>query len=205
MEKVDFKKEYKNLYQPSRTDFSLIKVPRFRYLMIDGKGNPNFSETYKRAIEALYSVSYVLKRTSKRDLDRDYVIPPLEGLWWADNLKAAMNGNKDLWSWTMMILLPDWISLRMVNKAIQFVSKKYANPEFIKLRVEKLKEGKAVQIMHVGPYEDEGPTLKKLHGDYMPAHGLTFNGKHHEIYLGDPRKTPPNKLRTVLRQPVRVA
>lgn len=171
--------------------------------MIDGVGNPNTSEIYQKDLEALYSVSYTLKFFSKNDLGKDYVVPPLEGLWWADNMKAFMSGDKDQWKWTVMILLPDWISSKMVETAIKTVTKKKSNSELPKLRIGTLDEGQSIQIMHVGSYDDEGPILEKLHKEYMPMHNLTFNGKHHEIYLGDPRKTEASKLKTILRQPVK--
>lgn len=203
MGKIDFKKKFHEFYQPTRSAFSLVNVPPLRYLMIDGVGNPNTSEIYQKDLEALYSVSYTLKFFSKNDLGKDYVVPPLEGLWWADNMKAFMSGDKDQWKWTVMILLPDWISSKMVETAIKTVTKKKSNSELPKLRIGTLDEGQSIQIMHVGSYDDEGPILEKLHKEYMPMHNLTFNGKHHEIYLGDPRKTEASKLKTILRQPVK--
>lgn len=203
MEKVDFKKEFDYLYKPSAKEFSLVTVPKLQYLMVDGKGNPNTSPEYQVTLEALYSVSYTLKFASKKEIGRDYVVPPLEGLWWADNMSAFAKGHKDSWKWTMMIMVPDWINKAMVKAAINTVGEKKSNSKLKELRFESLKEGKCVQIMHIGSYDDEAPVLNKLHHEYLPQHGLEFNGKHHEIYLGDPRKTVPSKLRTVLRQPVK--
>lgn len=203
MQKIDFKKEFDYLYKPSAKEFSVVTVPKLQYLMFDGKGNPNTSAEYRVALEALYSVSYTLKFTSKNEIGRDYVVPPLEGLWWADNMSAFTDGRKDAWKWTMMIMVPEWIGKAMVRDAINSVQKKRSNPKLEELRFESLKEGKCVQIMHFGSYDDEAPVLNRLHHVYLPQHGLEFNGKHHEIYLGDPRKTLPSKLRTVLRQPVK--
>ena len=203
MEKIDFKKEFDYLYKPSAKEFSVVTVPKFQYLMFDGKGNPNTSPEYQIALEALYSVSYTLKFASKKEVGKDYVVPPLEGLWWADDMSAFQEGRKDTWKWTMMIMVPDWINKVMVKDAIDAVEEKKSNPKLRELRFESLKEGKCVQIMHIGSYDNEAPVLDELHNEYMPHHGLTFSGKHHEIYLGDPRKTVPSKLRTILRQPVK--
>ncbi len=203
MEKKDFRKELKHLYDPSAKDFSIVDVPPVRYLMIDGSGNPNVSKGYREAIEALYAVSYALKFASKKELGKDYVVPPLEGLWWADDMSLFANGTKDKWRWTMMIMQPEWITPTMIAKAIETVRVKKPIPGLSLLREEVLKEGRSVQIMQIGSYDDEAPVLARLHNEYLPQNGLVFNGKHHEIYIGDPRKTAPGKLKTVLRQPVK--
>ena len=203
MEKIDFRKELKHLYMPSAKEFSIVEVPLMRYLMVDGKGNPNSSPEYQAALGTLYPVSYTLKFTSKKEIGRDYVVPPLEGLWWADDMSAFEEGRKDNWKWTMMIMVPDWINKAMIKDAIDTVRKKKGNLKLKELRLESLREGRCVQIMHIGSYDDEAPVLARLHHEYLPQHGLEFNGKHHEIYIGDPRKTTPNKLKTVLRQPVK--
>ena len=203
MEKLDLKKQYKTLYAPSSRDFSLVDVPELSYLMVDGHGDPNTAPEYVQAIEALYSVAYPLKFMSKKILGRDYGVAPLEGLWWSKDMTAFMDGRKDDWDWTMMILQPDWITADMVANMRAEAQGKKDNPALAGLRLERLTEGPSLQILHIGPYAAEGPTLLRLHQDYMPEHGFTYNGKHHEIYLGDPRKTAPDKLRTILRQPVR--
>jgi hypothetical protein len=203
MEKKDFRKELKQLYTPSARDFAIVDVPPMRYLMIDGSGNPNVSKKYKEAIEALYAVSYALKFTSKKELGKDHVVPPLEGLWWADDMSHFANGTKDKWRWTMMIMQPDWITPAMIAKAIETTGVKKPSPGLALLREEVLKEGRSAQIMHIGSYDDEGPVLARLHNEYLTQNGLVCNGKHHEIYLGNPRKTAPSKLKTVLRQPVK--
>lgn len=205
MEKVDFKKDFDYLFKPSSKEFSIVKVPPLKYLMVDGEGDPNTSPEYVKAIEALYSVSYTLKFMSKNELGRDYVVPPLESLWWADDMSAFVKGKKSVWKWTAMIMVPDWITKPMVKAAMKAVSQKKENPKLAELRQETLKEGKSVQILHIGPYDKEGPMLVKLHTEFMPAKGLIFNGKHHEIYMSDPRKVAPAKLRTVVRQPVKRA
>ncbi len=205
MEKIDFKKTLKHLYAPPKGKFTEVDVPEMNYLMIDGMGDPGKAQDYFDAVQTLYSVAYPLKFKSKQQLGRDYAVPPLEGLWWADDMAAFVSGDRDHWHWTMMIMTPDWIDAAMVDAVKDEVAKKKAPPAISKLRLEPLAEGRSVQIMHIGPYSEEAPVLSRLHSDYMPEHGLIFNGKHHEIYLGDPRKTAPEKLKTVLRQPVRAA
>lgn len=203
MEKVDFKKDLDYLYKPSSKEFSVITVPPLKYLMVDGEGDPNTSTEYVEAIEALYSVSYTLKFMSKKELEQDYVVPPLEGLWWADDMSAFAKGHKESWKWTAMIMVPDWITKSMVKQAVKTVSEKKENSKLGELRHETLKEGKSVQILHIGPYDKEGPMLSRMHHEFMPENSLIFNGKHHEIYMSDPRKVAPEKLRTVVRQPVK--
>jgi hypothetical protein len=170
--------------------------------MVDGHGNPNTDQDYKDAVEALYAVAYKVKFASKRELDRDYVVPPLEGLWWAQDMGSFVARTKSEWDWTMMIMQPDWITLQMVETAKQQAAKSKDLPALTGLRLESYNEGLAVQIMHVGPYDDEAPTIARLHGEFLPANGLVEAGKHHEIYLSDPRRTAPEKLKTVIRQPV---
>jgi hypothetical protein len=200
--KVDFKKEMKALYSPPAGRFEIIEVPPLAYFMVDGKGDPNKAAAYKEAVEALYTASYTLKFMAKKELSRDYTVPPLGGLWWADDMATFISREKDKWSWTMTIMVPDFIDQAMAERAVSAAAKKKALPALSKLRCETLEEGKVVQTMHIGSYDDEGPVLKKLHEEFLPANGLKERGKHHEIYLGDPRKTAPEKLKTILRQPV---
>jgi DNA-binding PadR family transcriptional regulator len=204
MEKIDFKKELKTLYNPPK-EFVQVVVPPMRYLMIDGHGDPNMTASYKEAVEALFSVAYTLKFASKKQLGKDYGVMPLEGLWTSQNMDDFITRNKDNWDWTMMIMQPEWITPDMVRDAIAAVRAKKNPPALEHLRFETYDEGTCVQIMHVGSYDDETPTLQKLHHGYMPENGLVFNGSHHEIYIGDPRKADPSKLKTILRQPVRLA
>lgn len=200
MEKVDFRKTLPS-YKADRI-FRLIDVPPLAYVMIDGSGDPNTSPIYSRAIEWLYATSYALKFSAKASLGRDYVVPPLEGLWWSDNPADFVARRKDKWHWTLMICAPDFITNGMFDTACAKASTKLVNKPAT-LRLERLSEGECLQILHVGSYDDEGPVLAKLHDEEMPARGLTFNGHHHEIYLSDPRRTEPSKLKTILRQPVR--
>ncbi|WP_144122554.1 GyrI-like domain-containing protein [Catellatospora sichuanensis] len=205
MDKYDIKKARRELYAPPAKDFAVVDVPELRYLAVDGHGDPNTSTAYTAAVEALFGVAYHLKFASKKTLDRDFVVGPLEGLWRADDPTAFVTRDKDAWAWTMMISQPDWITEDMVRAAVADVAKKKDNPALATLRLLALVEGKCVQILHVGSYDDEAPTLDRLHNRYLPDNGLTFNGDHHEVYLSDPRRTEPAKLKTILRQPVKAA
>ena len=205
MTKVDFKKTLKHLYAPGKKDFELVDVPEMQFLMVDGHGDPNSAPEYQEAVEALYAVAYKIKFISKKTLGEDYTVPPLEGLWWAEDMSTFVSRAKSEWDWTMMIMTPDWISTEIFNQAVDEVGKA-KNPTALGLvRLEKYAEGLSAQIMHMGSYDDEGPTIARLHNEFLPANQLVENGKHHEIYLGDPRRTAPEKLKTVLRQPVRKA
>ncbi|MER5389166.1 GyrI-like domain-containing protein [Saccharopolyspora sp. NPDC002686] len=203
MDKYDVKKTHKRLYAPSAKDFTIVDVPEFRYLAVDGHGDPNTSPAYANAVAALYGVAYALKFASKKILDRDFVVAPLEGLWRADDPNAFVARRKDTWDWTMLINQPDWITDDMIRTSAAAVAKKKDNPALEGVHLLTLTEGTCVQILHRGSYDDETPTLDRLHNHYFPDHGLTFNGDHHEIYLSDPRRTPPEKLKTILRQPVK--
>lgn len=205
MSKVDFKKEHKELYAPPK-EFVIVEVPEMQFLMVDGHGDPNLAREYQEAVEALYAVAYKIKFTSKKQLGRDYVVPPLEGLWWAEDMAAFTTArDKSQWDWTMMIMTPEWINPDMYAEAAEAV-RKGKNPTALdKVRLESYREGLCVQLMHIGSYDDEGPKLIKLHNEFLPENGYVENGKHHEIYLGDPRKVAPEKLKTVLRQPIRKA
>jgi hypothetical protein len=204
MTKTDFKKELKHLYQPSAKEFVVVDVPPMQFLMADGHGDPNTAQAYQDAVEALYAVAYKLKFTSKKALGKDYVVPPLEGLWWAADMETfTTQRDKSAWDWTMMIMQPEWVTQEMFVEVAQQVGKKKDLPALPKLRLEMFHEGLAVQIMHIGSYDDEGPTIARMHHEFMPQNGYEPAGKHHEIYLGDPRKVAPEKLKTVLRQPVR--
>lgn len=204
MSKTDFKKEMKHLFAPSAKAFEIVDVPQLKYLMIDGKGDPNDRE-YSEAVEALYAVAYKIKFMSKKELGRDYVVPPLQGLWWAEDMSVFASGDKDAWEWTSMIMQPDWIDAGMFDNSRVQVEKAKNPPALSKMRMEKYHEGLSVQIMHIGPYADEGPVVARLHNEFLPQNGYAEAGKHHEIYLSDPRKVSPEKLKTVLRQPVKKA
>lgn len=204
MSKIDFKQEFSHLYQSSKGDFQIIDVPQMQFLMVDGHGDPNTAQEYQDALEALYGMAYKIKFASKRDLEKDYVVPPLEGLWWADDMGTFTTGrDKSAWDWTMMIMQPDWISQEMFEQALTILNKQKDLPSLSKLHIESYHEGLSVQIMHIGSYDAEGPTLHTMHSKFIPSNNLEMRGKHHEIYLSDPRKVAPEKLKTILRQPVR--
>ncbi len=200
--KTDFKKTLPG-YAAKRNEFSVVDLPVMQYLMVDGLGDPGSSPQFQAAIEALYPMAFTLKFMSKQDLGKDYVVPPLEGLWWADDMAAFTTArDKSQWEWTVMIMTPDWITSEMVEMArAKVVAKK--NPASLPLlRLDTLDEGTCIQTLHVGPFEDEGPLLREMHDDFIPANGFRMVGHHHEIYLSDFRKVVPDKLRTILRQPV---
>jgi len=204
MSKTDFKKELKHLYRPSAKEFVVVDVPPMSFLMIDGHGDPNTAQAYADAVETLYAVAYALKFMSKREKGMDYVVPPMEGLWWVDNMAEFSTQDKSAWDWTMMIMQPEWVTQEMFEEALRQVEKKKNPPALSKLRLEAYDEGLSTQIMHIGPYEAEAPTIASMHA-FIDRNGYQPAGKHHEIYLGDPRKVAPEKLKTVLRQPIRKA
>ena len=200
--KVDFKKSLDSL-RAERGEFRVIDVTPQHYLMIDGHGDPNTAPAYAEAVQTLYPVAYTIKFTSKRELDRDYVVPPLEALWCAADLDAFTTArDKSQWDWTVMIMLPDWIHVEMYADAVTTAAAKAPPAGLQKLRRERIDEGRCAQTLHVGPYDDEAPVLAELHDRFIPGAGLRMTGKHHEIYLTDPRWVDPAKLRTILRQPV---
>jgi hypothetical protein len=174
-----------------------------RYLMIDGHGDPNTSSAYTQALQALYPVAYKLKFASKRDLGRDYVVPPLEGLWWAEDMDAfTVARDKSQWDWTMMLLVPEWIDEAMFRAAVDVVRAAGSADRVADVRIEILDEGLCVQTLHRGSFDEEAAVLDEMHHQFIPNQGLSMSGKHHEIYFSDVRKVAPDKLRTLLRQPV---
>jgi len=199
--KVDFKKTLKQLYNPPKGGFHLVEVPQMNFLMLDGKGDPNSSLEYQQAIEALYSMSYGIKFALKPQ-GFDHIVPPLEGLWWMENMNEFNLANKDRWEWTMMIMQPEWVTIEWVEKVRQEAKKKKSNASLSNIRFELYSEGLVVQTLYTGAYEKEAPTIAEMH-QFIKTNGYQTNGKHHEIYLGDPRKASPERLQTILRQPIR--
>ncbi|MEV8369834.1 GyrI-like domain-containing protein [Microbacterium sp. NPDC064584] len=195
--KVDLKKDIVG-YRARTGVFDTVDVPPLRFLMIDGRGDPN-GPVFGEALTALYSIAYPLKFLSKKELDRDYVVMPLEALWWAEDMQSFTAArDKSAWEWTAMILTPDWITAEQFAGA----RAKAASAAAERVRLETLSEGRCVQTLHVGSFDSEGPVLQKLHAEVIPSRGLRMTGRHHEIYLSDPRRADPSKLRTILRQPV---
>jgi hypothetical protein len=203
MEKLDLKKQWKHLYQPPATTITTVDVPPLNYLMVDGEGDPNTSPAFTHAIEVLYSLSYTLKFSLKKSPQPvDYGVMPLEGLWWANDPGEFHRKDKSTWKWTAMILQPEFIGHSQVNAAFNEVRKKKNPAALNRARLETLHEGTAAQILYVGPFSDEGPTIQRIH-DFIHAAGKELFGKHHEIYLSDPRRTAPEKLKTIIRQPMK--
>ncbi|MGQ5262524.1 GyrI-like domain-containing protein [Micromonospora sp. ZYX-F-536] len=202
--KIDFKKTL-DAYQAQPGRFRTVDVPDMQYLMIDGHGDPNTSPAFTAAIEALYPTAYKLKFASKRGLGRDYVVPPLEGLWWAEDMASFTTArHKSRWHWTLMLMVPDWIDQSMFTTAVGQVGAKHPPTRLDDVRLRTLSEGRCVQTLHVGSFDDESDVLAQLHHQYIPANRLRMAGTHHEIYLSDFRRVAPGKQRTILRQPVTI-
>jgi len=201
MKKIDLKEDLKHLYQPSAKEVVVVDVPTMTYLMIDGEGDPNTSPEYAAAIEALFSISYAIKfMVKKGPLAIDYGVMPLEGLWWADDMLKFSTQDKSAWKWTMMIMQPSFITREIIDSAIADVKRKKNPAALSKMRLESLAEGRCAQILHIGPFSEEGPTIEKVHR-FIDSRGKR-TGKHHEIYLSDIRKADPAKWKTVIRQPM---
>lgn len=200
--KIDFKKELKHLYNPSAKKIETVDVPMMNFLMIDGSGDPNTAQEYKDAVEALFAVSYALKFSVKKEKGVDYGVLQLEGLWWTDDMTQFSMENKEAWKWTSMIMQPEYVTEDLVSKALEQVEKKKNPPALPKIRFENFHEGLSAQTMHIGPYSAEAPTIERLH-NFIKENGYELKGKHHEIYLSDPRRSAPEKMKTVIRQPMR--
>lgn len=195
-------------YRAKRGEFRVVDVPPMQYLMVDGAGDPNTAPAYSDAVSALFPLAYTLKFASRKELGIDTVVMPLEGLWHAPDMASFTTArDKSAWLWTMMIMIGDHITPSMFDDAVAAVSQKAAKkkeplPALDSVRLETLDEGRCVQTLHVGPFDDEGPVLDELHHRFIPDNGLQMRGRHHEIYLSDLRRADPARLRTILRQPV---
>ncbi len=201
MQKIDLKKELKHLYQVSAKEVVQVDVPTLQFLMIDGEGDPNTSQEYAQAVEALFSVSYTVKFMVKKGSQaKDYAVMPLEGLWWADDISTFIANDKSKWKWTMMIMQPNFVEPVIIHAAIAEVRGKKTLPAVSKLRIENFTEGSCAQVLHVGPFSDEGSTIQKVHAFIHSRSSLA--GKHHEIYLSDIRRADPAKWKTIIRQPM---
>ena len=202
MRKIDYKKELKHLYRPSAKKVEAVDVPRMNFLMIDGKGDPSTSQEFKDAIGVLYPLSYTLKFMIKKGgIGVDYGVLPLEGLWWADDMSSFVDDRREHWQWTLMIMQPELVTEQMVQEANAQVLKK-KNPVSLPLvRFESFEEGKVAQILHVGPFSEEGPSVEKVHA-FIEESGSHRRGKHHEIYLSDIRRAAADNWKTIIRQPM---
>ena len=200
-EKFDWKKKYKDLYFPN-SEVCEVLVPAMNYLMINGAGDPNSSPEFQTAVEALYTLSYTIKFNIKNSGGTEYSVFPLEGLWWAPDMKAFSedNNDKSSWLWTLMIAQPDFVKTEHVEECRKAAIEKKGFPKLKDVRFETYNEGNAAQLMHVGPYSAEGPNILRIH-KWIKDNGYVIDKKHHEIYISDMRRTAPEKLKTVVRQP----
>lgn len=201
----DIKRERRDLYGARTGRFDVVEVPPLQFLLADGRGDPNTAEEYRTVVEALYTLSYTVRALAKAGLGRTHTVGPLEGLWYAEDRGAFAARDKDAWRWTMMIVQPGWITAEIISTAVDRVTVTKPHVAVDGVRFDEFTEGLSVQTLHVGPYDDEGPTIARMHEEILPAHGLSPTGHHHEIYLSDPRKVAPDRLRTILRQPVAAA
>lgn len=200
--KIDFKRTL-DAYQARQRQIRIVDVPDLQYLMIDGHGDPNTSPAFAEAVASLYPVAYAMKFASKDDLGRDYVVPPLEALWWAEDMDVFVSArDKSQWDWTLMLMVPGWIDQDAFRAAMARAGSKNRPARLDDVRMEPLSEGRCVQTLHVGSFDDEADLLAQLHDEVIPGNGFRMVGKHHEIYLSDFRRVAPEDQRTILRQPV---
>lgn len=202
MTKIDLRKQYKEFYQPPKGRFTIVDVPERSFVMIDGKGDPNTSKDYREAMETLYSLAYTLKFMCKKESDQDFTVLPLEGLWWADDMQDFARLPKDVWNWTMMIAQPDFVTSTHFSRAREQAAARKPLPGLDKARWERFHEGLSAQITYIGPFAEEASTIAGMHA-FILENGYRLSGKHHEIYMSDPRRTAPEKFKTVIRQPMR--
>ena len=203
MKKRDYKKELKYLYNASAKKVEIVEVPHMNFIMIDGEGDPNTSQAFQNAVEVLFAISYTLKFMIKKGTEEiDYGVMPLEGVWWAEDMSEFSLENKDNWKWTLMIMQPEFVTEKLFNESIKQVKKKKNLVALPKVRFESFSEGKAAQIMHIGPFSEEESTIEKVH-NFIKENGFRLTGKHHEIYLSDIRKAAPEKWKTIIRQPIK--
>lgn len=200
MENIDFKREFSGLYQQTDQEVSLVDIPELNYLMIDGQGDPNTSPEYTAAIETLYPFSYAIRAIIKGEEEFKYVVMPLEGLWWTDDMESFDVEDKSDWQWTLMIMQPEFVTETIVERARDNVRENKDLPSLSDIRFESFNEGKSAQTLHIGPFSEEGPTVERVH-EFIDSHGYSLRGRHHEIYLSDMRRTDPERLRTIIRQP----
>ncbi len=198
--KTDFKKDLKHLYNPSAKTVSEVVVPAINFLMIDGQGSPGECQAYTDAIQTIFPVAYALKFAIRKSAGFDFGVLPLEGLWWADDMNDFVNGNRDNWLWTIMIMQPDVVTKELFIQTLAEVKTKKKLAAVDRIRFESYSEVRSAQLMHLGPFAAEGPNIARIH-QFIQDQGGKPSGKHHEIYLSDIRKVAPEKMKTVLRQP----
>jgi hypothetical protein len=200
LQTIDYKKEYKTFYNPPKQP-TIIDMPSFNYLMIDGQGNPNNSDEFADKTQLLYALSYAIRFRVKKELSIAYTVMPLEGLWWAKDMSTFLNRDKASWKWTLMILQPELVTAQMVAEGKAEVIRKKKLPQVNDLRFESYAPGTVVTMLHIGAYDDEAPNIQWMH-TYAQEQGYILHGLHQEIYLSDPRKVAPEKMKTILRQPI---
>ncbi|SDG51631.1 GyrI-like domain-containing protein [Klenkia brasiliensis] len=187
-------------YRAHRGEWRLVDLGPRQYLAVDGHGDPD-GAAFAPAVESLYPVAAAL-RTASEDAGRGYVVPPLEGLWWAQDLDASTRRrDRAVWEWTLLLAVPHWLGAAEVEAAVER-TRPQAPPRLDDVRLETLTEGRCMQTLHVGAFDDEGPVLRRLHTEVLPGAGFAPTGKHHEVYLTDLRRTEPAARRTILRQPI---
>jgi hypothetical protein len=199
--KIDLKKEWKHLYNPSKKEPAIVEVPSMNFLMLDGRGDPNTSQAFQDTMSTLYPLSYGLKFAVKKTQEIDYTVMPPEGLWWTEDMAEFNLDDKDNWQWTLMIMQPVYVTPELVDEIRAQVAEKKNPPLIDTVRFEPYYEGASVQIMHIGPYDQEAPNIARMH-TFAQEHGYQLTGKHHEIYLSDIKRTAPERLKTILRQPI---
>jgi hypothetical protein len=199
--KIDYKKELKTLYNPPKKEPVIVDVPPMNFLMIDGQGDPNTAQEYKDAVSTLYPVAYAIKFAIKKGMEVDFGVMPLEGLWWVPDMELFSVEDKSAWLWAAMIMQPEHVTAELFEESLQQTREKKNPPSIDKVRFQSYHEGLCVQLMHIGPYADEAPNIARMHA-YAFEQGYALRGKHHEIYLGDPNRTAPERLKTVIRQPI---
>ena len=202
MEKLDLKKLYKTLYNPSAKEFTILEIPPLKYLMVDGHGDPNTAPAYAQAIQTLYGLAYTIKFHVKKTLEKDFTVMGLEGLWWVPDMSHFSTSRKDDWDWTAIMLMPDFVDQEIFAEAKRQLIAKGKGPLAEIARLEAYEEGTCVQVMYFGLYANEGPTIAKMHAHAI-ENGYRLDGKHHEIYMNDARRVAPDKLKTIIRQPIR--
>lgn len=198
---TDLRRTHPDVWR-ARDEPELVVVPPIRYLMVDGTGDPRTVPAYTAAVQTLYAVSYGVRGIVKASGGEPWTVMPLEGLWWADDLTTfTARAERDDWRWTMLIAQHDGVTDDLVTEALAIAVGKGKTPAADLLRYEVLDEGECVQVLHRGPYSAEGPAIERLHAFAADA-GRALRGRHHEVYLSDPRRVAPERMRTILRQPV---
>ncbi len=200
----DLKEELAHLYAPDADAITLVEVPELSFILIDGSGEPGQSKDFRSAIKTLRYVSFALIfNLRERRPDLSYAVMPLETLFAGTPAGALSIGEPDGWQWRSMVAMPDVVTIEFVKETLIEVEQAKKAKDVDKVRFERVAEGHAVQLLHEGPFTDEGHSIRRLH-DYIAQHGLTVSGAHHEIYLTDPERVLPHRRRTILRQPVRI-